>query len=153
MSGYQVYGHSKANSPGRTGRIPAFAGVVECAPTVEDVLFLAPMGAHNAIAVESWQVVEQWDLQRAADGMVTAVRYGVPQGDPEYSLPYADLKRRVATAAGSDAFAGKRIANTSGITQYHCDIGAYGDITPGDGETATFTPAQPPPPSPAPPTP
>ena len=111
----------------------------------QNVLFLAPMGVHNAIAVEAWQVVEQWDLQRADDGMVTAVRYGVPQGDPEYSLPYADLKRRVTTAAGSDAFAGKRIANASGITQYYRDIGAYGDITPGDGETATFTPAQPPP--------
>ena len=33
----------------------------------------------------------------------------------------------------------------SGLTQYYRDIGAYGDITPGDGSTATFTPAQPPP--------
>ena len=33
----------------------------------------------------------------------------------------------------------------SGLTQYYRDIGAYGDITPGDGETTTFTPAQPPP--------
>ena len=111
----------------------------------QNVLFLAPMGAHNAIAVEAWQVVEQWDMQRADDGTVTAVRYGVPRDDPEYSLPYADLKRRVAAAAGSDAFAGKRIANASGITQYYRDIGAYGDITPGDGATTTFTPAQPPP--------
>ena len=111
----------------------------------ESVVFLAPLGANATIAVEAWQVVEQWDMQRDDDGTVNAVRYGVPQSDPEYSLPYADLKRRVTTAAGSDAFAGKRIANASGITQYYRDIGAYGDITPGDGETATFTPAQPPP--------
>ena len=115
----------------------------------QNVLFLAPMGAHNAIAVEAWQVVEQWDIQFqlsfSSDPTRLAVRYGVPRDDPEYSLPYADLKRRVTAAAGSDAFAGKRIANASGITQYYRDIGAYGDITPGDGETATFTPAQPPP--------
>ena len=30
----------------------------------ESVVFLAPMGAHNAIAVEAWQAVAQWDLQR-----------------------------------------------------------------------------------------
>ena len=28
----------------------------------ESVVFLAPMGAHNAIAVEAWQTVAQWDL-------------------------------------------------------------------------------------------
>ena len=111
----------------------------------ESVMFLAPLGANATVAVESWQVVEQWDIQRAADGTVNAVRYGVSQGDPEYSLPASDLKRRVVAAAGSDAFAGKRIANASGITQYYRDIGAYGDITPGDGETTTFTPSQPPP--------
>lgn len=123
----------------------AVSGLADATGRRESVVLLAPMGAHNAISIESWQAVEQWDLQRADEGTVNAVRYGVPQDDPEYSLPYADLKRRVATAAGSDAFAGKRIANASGITQYYRDIGAYGDITPGDGETATFTPAQPPP--------
>ena len=30
----------------------------------EGVVFLAPMGAHNAIAVEAWQAVEQWGVQR-----------------------------------------------------------------------------------------
>ena len=29
----------------------------------ESVALLAPMGAHNAIAIEVWQVVAQWDLQ------------------------------------------------------------------------------------------
>ena len=129
--------------------VEAAAELERSAGNRESVVFLAPLGANATVAVESWQVVEQWDIQLqlsfSSDPTRLAVRYGVPQDDPEYSLPYADLKRRVATAAGSDAFAGKRIANASGITQYYRDIGAYGDITPGDGETATFTPAQPPP--------
>ena len=33
---------------------------------------------------------------------------------------------------------------SSGLTQYYRDIGAYGDITPDDGETTPFTPSQPP---------
>ena len=123
----------------------AVSGLTDAVGRRESIVLLAPMGAHNAISIEAWLVVEQWDIQRAADGTINAVRYGVSQGDPEYSLPASDLKRRVTTAAGSDAFAGKRIANASGITQYYRDIGAYGDITPGDGETTTFTPAQPPP--------
>lgn len=47
----------------------------------EAVLFVAPLGAHNAIAVEAWQVVDQWDLQ-TVDGTVNAVRYGALEGDP-----------------------------------------------------------------------
>ena len=115
----------------------------------ETVVFLAPLGANATVAVEAWQAVEQWELQtqttESGAKVVAAVRYGVPEDDSEYSLPYADLKRRVSAAARTDAFAGKRIANASGITQYYRDIGAYGDITPGDGETTTFTPAQTPP--------
>ena len=30
----------------------------------DSVVFLAPMGAHNAIAIEAWQVVAQWDVER-----------------------------------------------------------------------------------------
>ena len=115
----------------------------------QSVVFLAPMGAFGAVAVEAWQAVEQWDLQtkttEAGAKSVVAVRYGVPADDSEYSLPYADLKRRVTAAAGTDSFAGKRIANVSGLKQYYRDIGAYGDITPGDGKTTTFTPAGTPP--------
>ncbi len=33
----------------------------------ESVLFLAPMEAHNAIAVEAWQAVAQWDLQTGSE--------------------------------------------------------------------------------------
>ena len=115
----------------------------------QGIVFLAPMGAFGAVAVEAWQAVDQWELQtqttESGAKVVAAVRYGVPQDDSEYSLPYADLKRRVSAAARTDAFAGKRIANASGITQYYRDIGAYGDIAPGDGETTTFTPARTPP--------
>ena len=39
------------------------------------LLFVAPLGAHNAIAVEAWQVVGQWNLQ-TVDGTVNAVRCG-----------------------------------------------------------------------------
>ncbi len=110
----------------------------------ESVVFLAPMGAHNAIAVEAWQVVEQWDLQTDDDDVVHAVRYGVPEGDPEYTQTLANLKSRVTTASTTDDFADDRIENASGLTQYYRDIGAYGDITPDDGQTATFTPSLPP---------
>ena len=111
----------------------------------EGVVMLAPMGAHNAIAVEAWQAVEQWDLQTDDDDVVHAVRYGVPPGDPEHTQTLASLKTRITTAAAADAFADDRIGNVSGLAQYYRDIGAYGDITPDDGSTATFTPAQPPP--------
>ena len=111
----------------------------------ESVVFLAPMGAHNAIAIEVWQAVEQWGLQTDDSDVVHAVRYEVPEWDPEQTQTLANLKSRITTAVASDDFADDRIANASGLTQYYRDIGAYGDITPDDGSTATFTPAQPPP--------
>ena len=110
----------------------------------ESVVFLAPMGAYHAIAFEAWQVLEQWDLQTGENDVVHAVRYGVPEGDPEQTQTLASLKSRITTAAASDDHADDRIENASGLTQYYRDIGAYGDITPGGGSTATFTPAQPP---------
>ena len=110
----------------------------------KSVVFLAPMAAHNSIAVEAWQAVAQWDVQ-TIDGVETAVRYGAGANDAEYSQPLAAFKTRVTTAAASDAHAGQRIANVSGLRQYYRDIGAYGDITPNDGESTTSTPALPPP--------
>ena len=110
----------------------------------ESVVMLAPMGAHGSIAVETWQAIEQWDLQEDDDEVVQAVRYGVPEGDPEHTQTLANLKTRITTAAAADDFADDRIENVSGLQQYYRDIGAYGDITPDDGSTATFTPAQPP---------
>ena len=111
----------------------------------ESVVFLAPMGAHNAIAVEAWQTVAQWDLQTDDEGVVQAIRYGADENDPEHTQTLANLETRVTTAAAADDFANDRIANVSGLTQYYRDMGAYGDITPDDGSTATFTPGQPPP--------
>ena len=65
----------------------------------ESVLFLAPMGAHNAIAVEAWQVVAQWDVQRGEDGVVNAVRYGAPAHDAEHTQTLAGLRSRITTGA------------------------------------------------------
>ena len=67
----------------------------------ESILFLAPMGAHNAIALEAWQVVAQWDLQ-TVDGTVNAVRYGVSEYDPEYTQTLADLQSRITVAVVGD---------------------------------------------------
>ena len=127
----------------------------------ESVVFLAPMGAHNAIAIEAWQAVDQWDLQTDTNNVIHAVRYGVPVGDPEQTQTLANLKSRITAATApssssggaSGASAGSptptpaptRVANASGLSQYYRDIGSYGDITPDDGQTTTFTPAQPPP--------
>ena len=80
----------------------------------ESVVFLAPMGAHNAIAVEAWQAVAQWDLQTDDDDVVNAVRYGADENNPEHTQTLANLNTRVTTAAAADDFADDRIANVSG---------------------------------------
>ena len=114
----------------------------------EGAVFLAPMGAHNAIAVEAWQAVAQWDIQRVEDGTV-AVRYGAGVGDPEHTQALASLSARITAAVNATSTATStiqaRLADIGGLEQYYRDMGAYGDITPDDGSTATFTPAQPPP--------
>ena len=110
----------------------------------EAVLFLTPMGADHRIGIETWLTVLQWDLQKDDDEVVHAIRYGAPTGDPEYSQTLANLKARITTAAAQDSHADDRIANSSGLKAYYRQIGAYSDITPGDGSTDTFTPAQPP---------
>ena len=109
----------------------------------EAVIVLAPLGAYGNVSVEAWQVIAQWDLQMDEDDVVQAVRYGASEGDPEHTQTLANLKSRITTAAASDAFANSRIVNASGLNAYYRRVGAYGDITPDDGSTATFTPAQP----------
>ena len=111
----------------------------------ESVVFLAPMGAHNAIAIEAWQAVAQWDLQTGSGGVINAVRYGGSSESSEHTQPFTELVSRVATSAATDAFAGQRIENADGLDDYYDDIGATGDITPSDGSTVVFTPAPPPP--------
>ena len=110
----------------------------------DSVVFLAPMGEHNAIGIEAWQAVAQWDIQTSADSTEMALRYGAPNADPEYTQTLANLRARIDAAASSDQFSDSRIPNTSGLSQRYHDIGAYDDITPGDGDSTTFTPAQPP---------
>ena len=115
----------------------------------ESVVFLAPMGAHNAIAIEVWQAVAQWDLQQV-DGVTNAVRYGTDAQDVEHVQALSSLKSRIVTAAAGDSFAGKRIGNVGGLTGYYRGIGAYGNIGPfstgavGGASENLFTPAQPP---------
>ena len=75
----------------------------------ESVVFLAPMGAHNTIAVQAWQAVAQWDLQLADDGSVDALRYGTAREDPEYRQatrqtqdPRLDGRRKGRVRRGED---------------------------------------------------
>ena len=118
----------------------------------QTVILLAPTGAQNTIAVESWQAVAQWDLQIVENedeqGHTTtetyAFRYGAGENDPEYQQPLTRLQERITSAASSDAYAGERLTSSSAIQTYYRQLGAYGDITPDDGSTDTFIPAQPP---------
>ena len=111
----------------------------------ETVLFLAPLGSHGNVTVEAWQAVAQWDLQEDDDEVVHAVRFGTSADDSEHTQTLTNLTTRVTTAATTDSFADDRISSPTGLTQEYRDIGAYDDITPDDGQTTTFTPAQPPP--------
>ena len=106
----------------------------------ESVVFLAPMGDHNAIAVEAWLAVGQWFLE-TVDDVVNAVREGAEEDDPERTQTLANLKTRVTAGAAADGET--RITNVTGLQAHYRSEGAYGDITPGDGETTTFTPSQP----------
>ena len=81
----------------------------------ERIVFLAPMGAHHAIAFEAWLAVAHWDVVTADDDTINAVRVGAPEGDPEHTQTLANLTSRITTAAGSDAHATTRIGNVSGL--------------------------------------
>ena len=111
----------------------------------EAVVFLAPMGAHNAIGFEAWQAVAQWAVVTDDDDVVQAIRDDTPEGDPEHTQTLANLTSRITTAAAGDAHATTRVTTVGGLqTHYRTTLLAYADITPGDGATTTFTPAQPP---------
>ena len=111
----------------------------------EAVVFLAPMGNHNAITFEAWLSVAQWNVVANNQGVDMVERRGAPTRDPEYSQTVANLTSRITATAMTDSFSDSRIANVSGLNQYYRDIGAYDDITPGDGSDETFMPAMPPP--------
>ena len=111
----------------------------------EAVVFLAPMGAHHAIGFEAWQAVASWAVVTDDDDVVQAIRDDTPAGDPEHTQTLANLTSRITTAAAADAHATTRVTTVGGLqTHYRTTLLAYADITPGDGATTTFTPAQPP---------
>ena len=107
----------------------------------ESVVMLAPMGAHDAIAVEAWQAVELWDLQEDDQGVVQAVRYGVPAGDPEHTQTLANLKTRVTAAAASGRIRGAAdrereraravLPGHGGVRGHHAGGRVDGDLHPG----------------------
>ena len=110
----------------------------------EAVVFLAPMGAHYAIGFEAWQAVAQWAVVTDDNNVVQAVRDDTPEADPEHTQTLANLSSRITTGAASDGQTTNRATRVDQLQQEYRDLGAYADITPGDGQTTTFTPAQPP---------
>ena len=123
----------------------AKTNLTEYAGTNESIIFIAPMGAHNAIAFEAWQSAALWPLQANPEGTLSIIRTELSSSNPDHQISLTDLKSRITTAAATDAHANTRIANVSGLSQYYRDIGAYDDITPNDGSDDTFMPAMPPP--------
>ena len=68
----------------------------------EAVVFLAPMGAHNAIGFEAWQAVASCAVVTDDADVVQAIRHDTPEGDPEHTQTLANLTSRITTAAGGD---------------------------------------------------
>ena len=78
------------------------------------------------------------------DDVVQAIRDDTPAGDPEHTQTLANLTSRITTAAAADAHATTRVTTVGGLqTHYRTTLLAYADITPGDGQTTTFSPVQP----------
>ena len=67
----------------------------------EAVVFLAPMGAHNAIGFEAWQAVASWAVVTDDNNVVQAVRDDTPAGDPEHTQTLANLTSRITTGAAA----------------------------------------------------
>ena len=100
----------------------------------ESVVFLAPMGAHNAISVEAWQVVDQWDLQKDENDVVHAVRYGAPEGDPEQTQTLANLRSRITAATAPPSSSGDAAGTSLGTPGRSLRVG--GRTTTRSGLTA-----------------
>ena len=96
------------------------------------VVFLVPVGVHNNIAVEAWQIIALWDLQENDDGVLQAVRYNLRRDHPEAAQTLANLTSRITTAVAGDDLAGS-----------YRTMGAYSDIRPADGDPSAYTPSQP----------
>ena len=65
----------------------------------EVVVFLAPMGAHNAIGFEAWQAVASWAVVTDDAGVAQAVRDDTPAGDPEHTQTLANLTSPITAAS------------------------------------------------------
>ena len=63
---------------------------------------------------------------------------------PSTRRPLVNLTSRITAGAAADGQSTNRATRVDQLQQAYRDLGAYGDITPGDGQTTTFTPAQPP---------
>ena len=100
----------------------------------ESVVFLAPMGAHNTIAVEAWQVVDEWDLQKDENDVVHAVRYGAPENDPERTQTLANLRSRITAATAPPSSSGDAAGTSLGTPGRSLRVG--GRITTRSGLTA-----------------
>ena len=99
----------------------------------EGVVFLAPMGAHNAIAVEAWQAVAQWDVQ-TVEGVVNAVRYGAGVGDAEHTQTLSGLRTRIRTAVGSSSGSGG-----AGVVSGQVDPPPSGGVVSGQSDSSGGT--------------
>ena len=108
----------------------------------DSVLFLAPVAAYDNVSIEAWQAITQWDLQDD-DGTLQAVRYSTHLDSPEYQQTLANLKSRIAAAATVAGFEDARVSSVSELPQTYEDMGAYEDITPGDGDPTGFIPVEP----------
>ncbi len=116
----------------------------------ETIVFLHPASALGDLAIETWSGLAHWDVQKDHTGQLLAVRYGTNQWDPEHAQTVDELKKRVTSAAATDALAGKRLASIDDITQHYREMGAYGDITPHDDSDETLprlSPGHPTPPA------
>ncbi|MDE2904088.1 MAG: hypothetical protein OXP73_13810 [Chloroflexota bacterium] len=78
------------------------------------------------------------------NNVVQAIRDDTPAGDPEHTQTLANLSSRITAGAAADGQSTNRATRVDQLKQEYRDLGAYADITPGDGQTTTFTPAQPP---------
>ena len=107
------------------------------------VVFLVPVGVHNNIAVEAWQIIALWDLQENDDGVLQAVRYNLRRDHPEAAQTLANLTSRITTAVAGDDFADTRIESIGDLAGSYRTMGAYSDIRPADGDPSAYTPSQP----------
>ena len=73
--------------------------------------------------------------------MTQAVRHGVDPEHPEYLQTLANLRTRISDTTADDGV--DRADNVSGLSKIYQDMGAYGDLMPGNGDRGTFKPSPP----------